>query len=268
LDRYLLKNIIIIILVLVNGFLLGSLVTHQTAEHSARTQAETHITALFAADGITLEEGAIPHQTPPAARSFIRESAQHQKAAVFFLGKNLLQDDQGGTQSFVSDMGIAHFRSGGSFGIEGMLADSDAETLCETFCKTFSYESPVFELDGSGSGTATSACLYDGFPVFNCTVTFTLNHGILTRVSGTLLPAESTAASEAQEPLSAMAALTAFQKARRESDAVVSAVTGMELCYELQSSSTSALSLTPSWRISTDTLQYYVNCSTGIVSSG
>ena len=53
-DRYLLKNIIIIILVLVNGFLLGSLAMRQTSALAARRNAEAHITALFEADGITL----------------------------------------------------------------------------------------------------------------------------------------------------------------------------------------------------------------------
>lgn len=266
-DRYILKNIIIIILVLVNGFLLGSLLSHQSAERSVREEAESHITELFAADGIALAEGAISHQTPPAALTLTRDSALQQKAAAFFLGQNLVQEDQSGTASFVSDSGVARFRSGGTFEIEGKLATADAEKLCEKFCKTFSFEPPVFTLDKHGSGTAVSVCLYEELPVANCTVTFTMNKGILTRVSGTLLPAGSAAAQEQQDPLSSMAALTVFQKARRESDAVVSAVTDMQLCYELQSSSTAALSLTPCWEISTDTLEYYVNCSTGAVTA-
>ena len=75
-DRYLLKNIIIIILVLVNGFLLGSLVMRQTSALAARRNAETHITALFEADGITLEEGAISRKTPPSSRSLTADSQQ------------------------------------------------------------------------------------------------------------------------------------------------------------------------------------------------
>ena len=266
-DRYILKNIIIIILVLVNGFLLGSLLSHQRAQRSAQDEAESHITELFAADGIALANGAISHQSPPAALTLTRDTTLQQKVAAFFLGQNLVQEDQSGTASFVSNKGVARFRSGGTFEIEGKLALSDGEKLCEKFCKTFSFEPPVFALDETGTGSAVSVCSYEDLPVFNCTVTFTLNKGILTRVSGTLLPAGSAAAQESQKPLSAMAALTEFQKARRENDAVVSAVTDMQLCYELQSSSTAVLSLTPCWQISTDTLVYYVNCSTGAVSS-
>ena len=72
---------------------------------------------------------------------------------------------------------------------------------------------------------------------------------------------------EDRELLSAPAALTTFQQARRESYMVATAVTGLTPCYELQGSTASALSLTPVWRIATDTSDYYVNCITGTVTS-
>lgn len=265
-DRYLLKNIIIIILVLVNGFLLGSLAMRQTSQHSARRNAEEHLTTLFEADGITLEEKAISRQTPPTSRALTPDSEQQKKAAVFFLGENVLQDDQSGVSTYTGELGVARFRSGGSFEIEGKLATSDVEALCREFCKDFSFEDLLFLLDETGSGTATAVSRYEDLPVFNSTVTFTINRGTLNRVSGTLLPKNSAALSEDRELLSAMAALTAFQQTRRESGAVVSAVLDMELCYEL-GTSTTGLILTPSWCVVTDTTEYYVNCSSGIVTS-
>ena len=133
--------------------------------------------------------------------------------------------------------------------------------------QSFSLGDPLFLLDETGSGTATALCRYEDLPVFNGTVTFTLNQGILNRVSGTLLPTVSAVLAEDREPLSAMAALTAFQQTRRESGAVVSSVLAMELCYEL-GSSTTGLTLTPAWCVVTDTYKYYVNCFSGIVTSG
>lgn len=266
-DRYLLKNIIIIILVLVNGFLLGSLVMRQTSQHAARRNTEAYVTSLFEADGITLEEGAISRKTPPSSRLLAQDAAQQKKAAVFFLGENVLQDDQSGTSTYTGEQGVARFRSGGSFEIEGKLAVSDAEEVCLRFCKDFSLEEPLFLLDETGSGTATAVCLHEDLPVFNGTVTFTLTQGTLTRISGTLLPDLSAVLSEDREPLSAIAALTAFQQTRRESGAVVSAVLDMELCYELDTS-TAGLTLTPAWCVVTDTSKYYVNCSSGAVTSG
>lgn len=267
-DRYLLKNIIIIILVLVNGFLLGSLAMRQNSERSARRQTEQHLTELFQADGIKLEEGAISYQSLPSPCSLTQDKEQQRKAAVFFLGENLLQDHQSSIYSYTGSSGIARFRSDGSFEIEGKLSDSDSEALCESFCKAFSMASPVFLLDETGTGTGTAVCSFEKLPAYNCTVTFTLNHGVLNRVSGTLLPESGTSLSTSREPLSAIAALTAFQKTCRESGAVVSAVSDLYLCYELEPSSTANLILTPAWCIVTDTSKYYVNSSSGIVTSG
>ena len=266
-DRYLLKNIIIIILILVNGFLLGSLVMRQTAEYSAQRRTEQHLIELFEADGILLNEDAISHGTPPSPRMLTADARRQTESAAFFLGNNLLEDDQGGTLSLTGSSGIARFRSGGSFEIEGKLASEDAEKLCESFCKTFSFDPPVFELDETGSGSGFAVFRHEGLPVYNCTLTFTLKNGTLNRVNGTLLSGESTAFSPEREPLSGIAALTAFQKTRRESGAVVSSVSELYLCYELSASSGGSI-LEPSWCVVTDTSKYYVNASSGAVTSG
>ena len=54
---------------------------------------------------------------------------------------------------------------------------------------------------------------------------------------------------------------------RRASAAVVSTVTDIQPCYELQTSGTT-MSLAPAWRVVTDTEDYYVNAYTGAVTAG
>ena len=102
--------------------------------------------------------------------------------------------------------------------------------------------------------------------MFNCTSVFTVEEGVLTSVSGTLLPETGTPAA-GEEPLSAAGALIAFQRMRRENVAVASTVTDTRLCYELQNGG-AAMTLAPVWRIVTDTEDYYVNCYTASVSAG
>lgn len=263
-DRYLLKNIIIIILVLVNGFLLGSLALRQTAALDSRHQVEEHLVALFAADEMSLPADVISRKTPPDPLILSRSIPHEQAVAHFFLGKDAVQEDQGGgTYTYTSSIGMARFRFDGSFDIVGSLATENAEELCQTFCRKFSYSEPTFSSDDTG----TAVRLYDHMPVFNCSVTFTLDQGELLTVSGTLLPEEGSASPENQEPLSAIAALTAFQKMCRENGAVVSAVTNLYLCYELQGSTASSLSLVPAWCVVTDTASYYVNCITGVITT-
>lgn len=268
-DRCLLKNIIILILVLVNGFLLGSLIVRHTATAQARRQAEEQLVALFAADGMELSPDVISRETPPSPLSLSRDLQREQAAAAFFLGKDLEQRDMGGgSYTYSSAVGAAHFYPNGSFDIAGSLADAgEAEDLCEDFCQDFSYESPAFSLDEAGSGTAVAVSRWGKYPVFNSAVSFSFDQGTLLTVSGTLLPEEGTASSVSQELLSASAALTAFQQARREGYMVASVITDMYLCYELQGSTATTLTLSPAWCIVTDAASHYVNCVTGAVTS-
>lgn len=268
-DRYRLKNIIILILSLMNVFLLASLAIREGARQSAKETAVEQMVSLFAADGITLDPDVISDETPPASRSLTRSTDLERRAATLLLGTALSSSDQGGgISSYSSDRGAAQFRSGGSFDASGTLCQENPTDFCQDFCREFGYSKPVFQLDTNATGTGTAVFLCDGLSVYNCTLTFTITEGTLTSVSGTLVPQTYTELASDVEPLSASAALTAFQKVRRETSAVVSSVTELELCLEYQSSSTTSMTLIPAWCIVTNTGEYYVNCSTGTVTFG
>lgn len=265
-ERYRLKNIIILILVLLNAFLLVSLGIRGTKEHTARRAQQQELVALFAADGMTLDPALIPSDTELSAYTLIREESLEKRVAVFWLGSISERTAQGGgIYTYSGSHGAAVFRDTGSFDIAGALSSGDAESLCRDFCKKFSYTEPVFTLDETSSGTVTALRLWGDVPVFNGAVAFTLDHGTVTAVSGSLLPDTGTAAAEEQPLLSAFAALTAFQQMRHESSSVVSAITEISLCYELQSTAAAPMALVPSWRITTDTASFYVNCVSGTV---
>lgn len=264
-DRCRLKNVIIFILVLLNAFLLFSLAQRRTAERDAFRRTAEQLVALFQEDGMTLDPDAISQDAPPDGVTLTRDTTLEERAAAFLLGQTLSSSDQGGgIYHYAGAAGEALFRSSGGFEASGVLAEEDVEDFCRDFCRTFSYDASGIRLDGDGVFTAPA--VYDKLPVINCSVTFTVEGGALTSVSGTLLPQAGTAAPE-EEPLSAAGALVAFQRMRRESAAVVSTVTETLLCYELQNAGPS-MSLAPVWRVVTDTEDYYVNCRTGAVTAG
>lgn len=266
-ERFRLKNIIILILVLLNGFLVFSLAQRRTAERDAFHRTAEQLAALFEENGMTLEPGAVSRDLPPDGVTLARDTALEEQAAAFLLGDALSVSDQGGgIFHYAGPAGEAFFRSSGGFEAAGTLAQRDVEDFCRDFCRTFSYEAPDLRLDEEGSGVFTALGIYGKLPVFNCTVTFTVENRVLTAVSGTLLP-KTGAAVPGDQPLSAAGALAAFQQMRRESAAVASTVTDTRLCYELQISGAS-MSLTPAWRIVTDTGDYFVNCFTGAVATG
>ena len=232
----------------------------------ARRTQQQELVALFAADGMTLDPALIPTDTAVSTYALTRDETAERKAAAFLLGDNLERTTQGGgIYTYTSQQGAAAFRDTGSFDAAGSLSQENAEAFCRDFCKAFSYDTPIFTLDETGSGTATAVRLWNGTPVFNAAVTFTIDQGRVLSASGALLPEAGTETSSGQKPLSAFAALTAFQQMRHESSSVVSSITEVSLCYELQSTTAAPMALVPSWRIVTDTATFYVNCISGTV---
>ena len=269
-DRFRLKNIIILILVLVNACLLASLAQRRSAERETFRRTVEQLVELFEGDGMTLDPRAISRDSPPSGVAFARDTEREAAAAAFLLGKSPTVTDQGGgIHHYTGAAGEAFFRSNGSFEASGVLAEKDAEDFCRDFCRAFSFVPPDVEPDGDGSAVVSAAAVYGGLNVFNCAVTFTIEENVLTAVSGTLLPKNGVETGESGEeaPLSAAGALGAFQRMRRESVVVASSVTGTRLCYELLNSG-AAISLAPVWQIVTDTEDYYVNCSSAAVSAG
>ena len=53
---------------------------------------------------------------------------------------------------------------------------------------------------------------------------------------------------------------------RLEEGTVGSSILATELCYELESTAASTLTLESAWCIATDISKYYVNCSTGEIT--
>ena len=266
-ERYRLKNIIILILVLVNVSLLSSLLYRKSEESGMLRRTEEELVALFAASDITLERSAISWDEPPAGVSMTRSADREREFARALLGGELRETSQGGINVYRSNAGIVEFRSSGSFDALLLQSPENTEDFCENLCRTFSFTAPAFTLDETGTGTATAVYEFEKLPVYNASMTFTVTEGSLTGLSGTLLPAEGVPNSE-EDLLSCAAALTAFQQMRREEGTVGSSILRTYFCYELQSTPSSPMALGSTWCIVTDIASYYVNCSSGAITVG
>lgn len=266
-ERSRLKNIIILILVLVNCFLLASLGLRRSAADSARRRTVGELTALFAEDGVTLDGSAVSNETPQPGGILARSASTDAAVAAFLLGDGAqMTDEGGGVQTYVSPTGRATFRSGGSFDATGTLGTgSSPEGFCRKFCKAFRYEELTVSFS-AGSGSAEAVQYFSGSPVVNASITFQAENGRLVSVSGIHLP--DTLTGDGGGTMTAATALTRFLAARQEMGYVVSAVTDVKLCYQLQSTAAAAMVLAPAWRVETDTGNYYVNCSSGAVTRG
>ncbi len=169
--------------------MLAALAIRGNEERVARRTQQQELVALFAADGMTLDPALIPTDTAVSTYALTRDEAAERKAAAFLLGDNLERTTQGGgIYTYTSQQGAAAFRDTGSFDAAGSLSQENAEAFCRDFCKAFSYDTPIFTLDETGSGTATAVRLWNGTPVFNAAVTFTIDQGRVLSASGALLP--------------------------------------------------------------------------------
>lgn len=264
-ERYRLKNIIILILAILNACLLGILSMRGSAELASRRQAREQLVSLFSSAGVSLDADLISDDTPPAALTLIRDEAEERAMGTYLLGGETAWSDQGGgIFTCTGETGAAQFRSNGSFDAVCSRPLEDPEAFFQEFCKTFGYQDLLIALE-DGSGSMTAVQYYQDYPVVDCTVTFTLEAGVLKRAIGTHLPDGAATAAPGDAPLSALSALTAFRNTIREG-AVGTAVTDVYLCYDLQSTTTALMTLVPAWCVVTDTATYYVNCLTGSVT--
>lgn len=263
-NRAHLKNIVILILLLVNLVLLGFLGVRLSQERAARARTIEELTELFASEQISLT-AHIPDDEPPSVQTLTRDVDGDQDLAASLLGDGLeTSDEGGGIYTCVNENGQALFRSSGSFEITGVLSKTDAEAVCKKFCQTFGYQDLVMDLSG-GSGIGSAVQYFNGYPVINAAVKFLVEDGTLISVSGIHIP-QASSNTAGSGTMTAVTALTRFLEDRRAAAAVLSTVSGVYLCYELQSTAAAPMSLSPAWCVVTDTGNYYVNCSTGAVS--
>ena len=73
-ESYRLKNIIILILALTNLCLLGLLTLRLVTGFASQEEAQSQMTSLFAAEGVSLDPDLIPGTDPPAGLTLARDT--------------------------------------------------------------------------------------------------------------------------------------------------------------------------------------------------
>lgn len=264
LERVRLKNIIILILFMLNCYLLGNMASQRLQAEQAQSRVAEELSRLFAADGIRLDAAIVPSDSAPPTRTPVRSTEEDRTVAMFFLGESLnILNEGGGIYTCRSSSGEALFRSNGSFEIRLLSSQQNAADLIQSFCQTFHYQDLQWNLN-QNSGTATALQYVEDCPVTDATVVFRIDSGHVISISGTHLPQNSTVSPDT--PLSAATALNLFLQARRSSGAVISSISEIYPCYRLQTTSASPMTLSPAWCIVTNTGTSYVNSSTGTVT--
>lgn len=265
------KNIIILILVLVNIFLLALVGGQQRQIRRYEQSSLLQAAKVLEQNGIAIEEDTVLQAASSlspmtSSRDLDREAA----IAQGLLGHDVVcTDRRGGLYIYSNPAGSAAFRSSGDVDFTltncplngSRPADHAADLL-----KAMGLEGELAETSDDGS-TLIFRQLWDGVPLYSCRLTFSYDGGRLRSISGSLLACSSLLPAEdgsGAMPLST--ALVRFMKGILDSGDVCSAITGLRPGYRTTQTFGSSASLTPVWLVSTNVSEYYLNAVTGEVS--
>ena len=267
-----LKNIIILILLLLNGFLLVLVATRRSeAARYERTALERTVAAL-ADRGIEVDPGGLSGAGELLPLSLERDPEAEQRLARALLDEAVEADNRGGgLYLYRGALGEVSIRAGGE--LSAALADSpvwDAvspEDHAAALLSKMGVSARLLDTVTQGNRTVVRfRQLWSKVPVFSCEVEFVYENGRLSSLQGTLL----TAGPGAQEPgevLSLPTSLTRFLDGVTATGDLCSALRSMEAGYRVSSQPLSGgVRLTAVWLVSSNTADYYLDGATGALT--
>lgn len=267
-----LKNIIILILLLLNGFLLllVGIRWREAAEYDRKALEQT--VEVLAGRGIEVDPGGLsdPGELPPL--SLERDLGAEQKLVRALLNEAVEADNRGGgLYLYQGALGEVSVRAGGD--LSAAMADSpvwDAsspEDQAAALLKKMGVTArPLTTETREGRTAVRFQQLWNKVPVFSCEVEFVYEDGRLRTIQGTLLTAGQ-GVEEAGEVLSMPTALLRFLDGVTATGDVCSTIRSMEAGYRIASQPLSGgVRLTAVWLVSSNTADYYLDGATGALT--
>ncbi len=270
-----LKNLTILILLLANLALLGILLPGRRAQAQEAASLRQSLSELYAAQDVALDPEVIPDTVTLYVLELAEAPGADLQVAEALLGPDVLAQDDSTRylRTFQSSSGTCSISRTGVF--HAQLTDqrenSDltkaAKSTLKAMCYAYSALSePVRLRAGVYQATAVQSVL--SMPVFESDLTLTYSNGCLTALDGVFYTGtDLTRVSEAH-CLSAADALVAFLSARYGLGWMGGEITAMEQGYlRSETASAGAIHLTPVWKLSTDTGQFYINGLSGEITA-
>lgn len=268
------KNIILVILLFVNGFLLLLVGGQQLQERYSQRAALQNAARVLEQNGIVLSDEGLAQLSSASLAPMTagRDLAGENALARRLLGEETICTDQsGGVYLYSSPVGTAVLRAGGECSVsfatplpaEGLPADHALGSMDELGLEGELLDSVT---DTEGNTVVTLHQLLDGCPLYTCRVKFTYAPEGLTAIHGSLLLSPGAAAPSGDAVLDTATALIRFLSGILDSGDLCSAVTDLRPGYLTVSSFGSAFSLRPVWLVTTNVSQYYLDCTTGALS--
>lgn len=271
-DALKVKNFIILVLLIVNAVLLAVVISDKLRGDELWDQSVQGAVELLEGNGISVSVDADLSMRSLSLRQVTRSAELEQAEVSAVLGDIDPSDRGGGIIFYGSTSGEATYRGTGIFDIV-FYASSAPETQDEEkTAREYAEKLGLSLLEGENSYTVVKSddsstvlrfnCALDGARIINCTVEFRFMVGRLYSISGTRPLDVGTSATEASV-IDVPTVLMRFLELTRDKGHVCSELRGLELCYSFSAAASGEGSLTPTWRIVTDTGEFYLNALTG-----
>lgn len=268
-DSLKVKNFIIIVLLIVNAVLLAVVVSDALRGDELWDQSVEGAVALLESNGISVSPDADLSTRSLNQRSVSRSAELEREAVDDVLGGMTSEDRGGGIIHYGGANGEAVFRGTGGFDIQftasGAPEAEDAVRTALGIAKKLGIsllEDSCVTTTSNSSTILEFACAYEGARIVNCTVEFRFMLGRLYSVSGTR-PLDTVTSETETNVIDVPTALMRFLELTRDKGHICSELRGLELCYAFSASASGEGSLTPIWRVVTDTGEFYINAVTG-----
>ena len=267
-----LKNVIILILLLLNGFLLilawGRWIEAAQYDKAALDQT----VEVLASRGIEVDSNNLSSAGDLLPLSLERDLEAEQKLVRALLDEPVEADNRGGgLYLYQGILGEVSIRAGGE--LSAVLTDDPAwdadspEDHAAALLKKMGVSAQTLGWSNQdGRAVVRFRQLWDNVRVFSCEVEFVYENGRLRTVQGTLLTAGQ-GTEEAGEALSLPTALMRFLDGVTATGDVCSAIRSMEAGYRVVSQPLSGgVRLTAVWLVSSNTADYYLDGITGALT--
>lgn len=260
-----LKNIILLILVLTNLFLL-SLVIHQNLQNSRQNSQTRENTILFLTQrGVQVEEKDIPQRMELLPQSVERDLKGEQEAAVSLLKGDVVTEARGGEiYRYYNDRGWIQFHGDGSFSAQlepGVCPVENQEADCAAVLAAMGFEGELLE---ETEESLLFQQIWNSVPVYSQQVMVACVEGSVSTISGQRLLGEPKWDST-RETISVSTAMVRFLNGVTAMGDVCNRIDQVAEGYVCSATLAGSMALTPVWQITTDTGVYQLDAVTGAV---
>lgn len=266
------KNIVIVILLLLNGFLLFLVGGRWAVDTHSHETARSSAIQIIRDGGVVLDEQVVPEDMDLPALQAERDLNRETELAQILLGGEVSVEALGGeVYRCRSANGWIQFHSTGEFMAEleagAFPLEGDAARHAGSVLVNLDFDAQVLEesvVDGTGSVTLRQ--MLDGVPVLDCQAVLHYRDGALVSIAqGRRLPGDLGRAA-GEESMSVSTALMRLYNGLKELGDVYTRIESITPAYTMGASLSGPARLTPVWYVKTDTGTYQMDTRTGQIS--